>query len=131
MPRAIRRIRHHHEAGGPLKSSVDRVFLSMGSRKRHSTQQIVSLSLFSSLPIFVLTVLGVLSIFSSGCASRKPIADQRQPPPSRPAETPAKTADRAKQAPDFPEAPATSPPAAAVPQRSKPAVTHAPSLVAK
>src|SRR5258708_6851505 len=95
MRRAIHRIRHHHETGGALKSSADRVFLSMGSRKGHSTRRIVSLSPFSSLPIFVLTVLSVLSAFSSGCASRKPIADQRQPPPSQPTETPAKTADRA------------------------------------
>jgi len=99
----------------------------MGSRKRHSTRRIVSLSPFSSLPIFVLTVLSVLSVFSSGCASRKATADRRQPPPSQPTETPAKTADRAKRSTDVPEAPAPSPPVVAVPKRSKPAVTPAPS----
>src|SRR5258708_13151995 len=120
MRRAIRRIRHHHETGGALKSSADRVFLSMGSRKRHSTRRIVSLSPFSSLPIFVLTVLSVLSVFSSGCASRKPTADRRQPPPSQPTETPAKTADRAKRSTDVPEAPATPPPVLPVPQPTHP-----------
>ncbi len=98
----------------------------MGSRKRLSTRQVVSDSLFSSSPLFVLVVLGVLSAFSSGCASRKPIADRRQPPPSQPTETPAKTADRAKRSTDVPETPAT-PPAAAAPKRSKLAPVPAPS----
>jgi len=99
----------------------------MGSRKRHSTRRIVSLSPFSSRPIFVLTVVSVLSVFSSGCASRKPIADQRQPPPSRPTETPAKTADSAKRSTNVPEAPATPPVVAPTAKRSKPAATPAPS----
>ena len=109
-----------------MKSSVDRVFLSMGSRKRTS-RQAVSLSPFSSPPIFVLAVLVVLSAFSSGCASRKPIADRRQPPPSQPTETPAKTADSAKRSTDVPEAPATPPAVAPTAKRSKPAATPAPS----
>jgi len=99
----------------------------MGSRKRHSTRRIVSLSPFSSPPIFVLTVLSVLSVFSSGCASRKPIADQRQPPPSQPAETPAKTADSAKRSTDVPEAPTASPPVVPSPKRSRAAPAPAPS----
>src|SRR5713101_7864552 len=122
MPRAIRRIRHHHETGGAVKSSADRVFLSMGSRKRHSTRRIVSLSPFSSPPIFVLGVLSVLSVFSSGCASRKPTADRRQPPPAQPAETPAKTADSAKRSTDVPETPASPPTAAPAPKRNKAAL---------
>src|SRR5258708_4782978 len=126
IPRAVRGIRQLHDAGGALKSSADRIFLSMGSRKRLSTRQVVSDSLFSSSPLFVLVVLGVLSAFSSGCASRKPIADRRQPPPSQPTETPAKTADRAKRSTDVPETPAT-PPAAAAPKRSKLAPVPAPS----
>jgi len=99
----------------------------MGSRKGYSTRRIVSLSSFSSLPIFVLTVLSVLSVFSSGCASRKPIADQRQPPPSQPTETPTKTADRAKRSTDVPEAPATPPAVTPTAKRGKPAATPAPS----
>jgi len=99
----------------------------MGSRKRHSARRIASLSPFSSLRIFALAVLFVLSAFSSGCASRKPIADQRQPPPSQPTETPAKTADRAKRSTDVPEAPATRPAGATTAKRSKSAATPAPS----
>jgi rare lipoprotein A len=98
----------------------------MGSRKRTS-RQAVSLSPFSSPPIFVLAVLVVLSAFSSGCASRKPIADRRQPPPSQPTETPAKTADSAKRSTDVPEAPATPPAVASTAKRGKPAATPAPS----
>jgi rare lipoprotein A len=93
----------------------------MGSRKRTS-RQAVSLSPFSSPPTFVLAVLSVLSAFSSGCASRKPIADRRQPPPSQPTETPTKTADSAKRSTDVPESPATS-----APKRSKAAAVPAPS----
>jgi rare lipoprotein A len=99
----------------------------MGSRKRHCTWQIVSLSLFSCPLLFVLVVLGVLSPFSSGCASRKPIADRRQPPPSQPAETPAKTAGSAKRSTDVPEAPTASPRVVPPPKRSKPAPVPAPS----
>ncbi len=110
-----------------MKSSADRIFLSLGSRKRHSTWRVISLLFFSYPPIFVLVALGVLSAFSSGCASRKPIADQRQPPPSQPTETPAKTADSAKRSTDVPEPSATSPSAAPTAKRSKPAATPAPS----
>jgi len=99
----------------------------MGSRKRHSWEQIVSLLAFSSPSIFVLAVLSVVSAFSSGCASRKPIADRRQPPPSQPAETPAKIADRAKRSTDVPETPPTSPPAVPAPKRNKPALVPVPS----
>src|SRR5260370_15539949 len=127
MPRAILRIRQLHEAGGALKRSADRVFPSMGSRKRHSWGQIVSLLAFSSPSIFVLAVLSVVPALSSGCASRKPLADRRQPPPSQPAETPAKSADRAKRSTDVPETPPTSPPAVPAPKRNKPALVPVPS----
>jgi rare lipoprotein A len=99
----------------------------MSSRKRHSTRQIVSLSPFSHPPLFVLVVLSALSAFSSGCASRKPIADRGQPPPSQPTETPAKTADSAKRSTDVPEVPTTSPSAVPAPKRSKAAPVPAPS----
>ena len=127
MPPAIRRIRHHHDTGGALKSSADKVFFRMGLRKRHSMRQIVLPSPFSRSPLFVLAVLVVLSVFSSGCASRKPIADRRQPPPSQPTETPAKTANSAKRSTDVTEAPATSPSVVPAPKRNKSAPVPAPS----
>jgi len=99
----------------------------MGLRKRHSMRQIVSPSPFSRSPLFVLAVLLVLSVFSSGCASRKPIADRRQPPPSQPTETPAKTANSAKRSTDVTEVPATSPSAVPAPKRNKSAPLPAPS----
>ena len=127
MPPAIRRIRHHHDTGGALKSSADKVFFRMGLRKRHSMRQIVLPSPFSRSPLFVLAVLVVLSVFSSGCASRKPIADRRQPPPSQPTETPAKTANSAKRSTDVTEAPATSPSVVPAPKRNKSAPVPTPS----
>ncbi len=99
----------------------------MGLRKRHSTRQIVSPSPFSRSPLFVLAVLVVLSVFSSGCASRKPIADRRQPPPSQPTETPAKTANSAKRSTDVTESPATSPSVVPAPKHNKSAPLPAPS----
>jgi rare lipoprotein A len=72
-------------------------------------------------------VLCVLSVFSSGCASRKPVTDRRQPPPVKPSSTPPETADAAKRSTDIPEPPATPPAVGSTPKRSKPAPVPAPS----
>jgi rare lipoprotein A len=56
---------------------------------------------------------------------RKPIADRRQPPPARPAETPPATGEAAKRSTDVPETP--PPTTTPTPRRSKPAPTPAPS----
>ena len=97
--------------------SPDTVSVSLDSRKRVSKQQ--RLSHFSHTPPFVLCALCVLSVTSSGCASRKPIADRRQPPPAQPSETPAEAAESAKRATDIPEAAVPMP--GASPKRRQPA----------
>jgi len=61
----------------------------------------------------------------SGCASRNPIADRRQPPPAQPTETPPETSEAAKRSTDVPEPPANPP--TATPKRGKIAPTPAPS----
>jgi rare lipoprotein A len=127
MPRAILRIRQLHEAGGALKSSAETVSISLDSRKRVSRRQPRYFSHFSHTLLLVLFVLCVVCVYSSGCASRRPIADRRQPPPSQPSETPAGAADAAKRSTDIPE-PAPAPAAAAPsPKRSKPAPAPVPS----
>jgi peptidoglycan lytic transglycosylase len=42
----------------------------------------------------------VLCVYSSGCASRKPIADRRQPAPTQPSPAPPETAEAAKRSTD-------------------------------
>ncbi len=110
-----------------MKGSADTVFVSLASSKRASPRRFQSFGHFSPTPFFVLHVLCALCVLcfnSSGCASRKPIADRRQPPPSQPAETPPKTADSAKRSTDVPETPPTGGPA---PKRSKSAPVPAPA----
>jgi rare lipoprotein A len=126
MPRAIHRILHHHDTGGALKRPTDIASCNLDSRKRVPVRQSFQFSYLPRLVLFVLGVFSILFAFSSGCASRKPIADRRQPPPSQPTETPAKTADSAKRSTDVPEAPAT-PPAATPTAKRKPAPVPAPS----
>ena len=111
-----------------MKISPETVSFSLDSRKRVSKRQLGRLSHFSHTPSFVLcalSALSVLSVNSSGCASRKPIGDRRQPPPAQPSETPAETAESAKRATDTPEA--TVPAPGASPKRSKPAPAPAPA----
>jgi rare lipoprotein A len=130
MPRALRKIRHLHEPGDPLKNSLETVFLSMGSRIRISARQFGPLKYSSSssfFPLCVFCALCVLCVHSIGCASRKPVADRRQPPPAQPTETSPTTAEAAKRSTDVPETPAPPPTAALNPKRSKPAPTPAPS----
>jgi rare lipoprotein A len=78
-----------------------------------------------SFLLCVLCALCALCINSSGCASRKPIADRRRPPPAQPAEAPPGTDESAKRATEVPEKPPTATPS--VSRRSKPAPTPAPS----
>jgi len=101
----------------------------MGSRRRISTRQFGSLkhsSNSSFFPLCALCALCVLCVNSSGCASRKPITDRRQPPPAQPAETPPASAEAAKRSTDVPESPAPPPTVAPTPKRTKPAATPAP-----
>jgi rare lipoprotein A len=113
-----------------LKNSPETVSLSVDSCKRVSWLQLGCLSHFSSRSISVLCALCalcVLCVNSSGCASRKPIADRRQPPPTQPAETPPATEEAVKRSTDVPETPATPPAVTPTPKRSKPALAPAPS----
>jgi rare lipoprotein A len=79
---------------GPGSSSAAKVArnFEIHSGLRHSN----SASLF-------LGVLCALCVCFSGCASRKPVADHRQPPPVQPTETSSSTADAAKRSTEVPE----------------------------
>ncbi len=107
---------------------MERATVSADSRQPVSRSQFRCLSHISRHPFFaryVLCALCALCVSFSGCASRKPIADRRQPPPAQPAETPAGTEEATKRSTDVPEPP---PPATAVsPRRGKPAPAPAPS----
>ncbi len=122
-----RRIRHLHDAGGPLKSSPETVSVILGSRKHVSRRHLRCLSHFSRTPLCVFFVLCVICVYFSGCASRKPIADRRQPPPSQPSDTPEKSAEAAKRSTEMPETPAPQPPTASASKRNRPAATPAPA----
>ena len=96
-----------------MKSSPEPVSVSLDSRERVSPRQLGCLLRFSRAPLFVHFALCLLCVYFSGCASRKPIADRRQPPPAQPSETPTETAEAAKRstdvdAPTVPSAPAPS-----------------------
>jgi rare lipoprotein A len=100
--------------------------VSADSRQRVSQSQFHCLSRLSRSSFCVLCVLCALCalcVNSSGCASRKPIADRRQPPPAQPTETRPSTGEAAKRSTDVPETPPPTP----TPKRSKPAPTPAPS----
>jgi peptidoglycan lytic transglycosylase len=123
---AIRRIRHLDEAGSPLKNSQETVSVGRGTRRRVSRRRSGSLKGFSPT-VCALCALCVLGVNSFGCASRKPIADRRQPSPAQPTETPSASAEAAKRSTDLPGIPVTPPATVATPKRSKPAVAPAPS----
>jgi rare lipoprotein A len=112
-----------------LKSSAETAFAKLGSREHVFLRQPGCRSYFSPPPfsLCVLCALCVLCVNSSGCASRKPIADRRQPPPAQPTETPPSRAESAKRSTDVPETPAPPPTTAPNPKRSKPAPVPAPS----
>ncbi len=109
-----------------MKNSLETVSISLDSRKHVSREQFRYPLHFSFTPLLVFFVLCVICVYFSGCASRKPIADRRQPPPSQPSETPGKSADAAKRSTDVPETPAP-PPTASASKRSRPAPTPAPA----
>jgi rare lipoprotein A len=130
MPRAIRRIRHLHEAGSPLKYSPETVSVNLDSRRRVSKRQLGSLEYSSRAPyslLCVLCALCALCVNCSGCASRKPVADRRQPPPAKPADAPSTRVEAAKRSTDVPEAPAIPPAVVPTPKRNRPGPTPAPS----
>jgi rare lipoprotein A len=113
-----------------LKNSRVSVFFSTGLRRRISTGHSGSLKKFSRsrfFPLSVLCVLCVLCFNFAGCASRKPVADRRQPPPAQPAVTPTASAEAAKRSTDVAETPAPPPTAVPTPKRTKPAPLPAPS----
>jgi rare lipoprotein A len=127
MRRVMRRIRDLHDAGGALKISPETVSVTLGSRRHVFHPQLGCLLKFSCTPLLALCALGLLCVYSSGCAARKPIADRRQPPPVEPSSTPPETADAAKRSTDVPD-PSTTPPAVApVPKKNRPAPVPAPS----
>jgi rare lipoprotein A len=102
--------------------------VSADSRQRVSQSPFVFLSCLSRSPQFVLCVLcGLCALCVSfpGCASRRPIADRRQPPPAQPSEAPPATGEAAKRSTDVPETPTPAPTPA--PKRTKPAPAPAPS----
>jgi rare lipoprotein A len=76
---------------------------------------------------FLLLAICVFCFNASGCASRNPIADRRQPPPAEPSNAPPETAESAKRSTDVPETPATPPAATPAPKRNNPASLPAPS----
>jgi rare lipoprotein A len=110
-----------------LKNPLETVCFTRDSRRRISTRQFDFRKNVSRSRLFPLCALCVLCVNSSGCASRKPIADRRQPPPTQPAETPPASAEAAKRSTDVPETPTPPPTVAAPPKRTKPAPLPAPS----
>src|SRR5438094_4319233 len=118
-----RSLRHRHDPGDALNRSPET--FTLDSRKRVSQRQPGGLnhSRTPALLLCTLSTLGVLSVSSPGCASRKPIADRRQRPPAQPSETPADTAESAKRATGIPEVPAPG----ATAKRNRPAPAPAPS----
>jgi rare lipoprotein A len=113
-----------------LKNSLESVFFSTGSRTRISMRQFVSRRCFSRaslFPLSALCVLFVLCINSTGCASRKPIADRRQPPPAQPTETSPASAEAAKKSTEVSETSPSSPVVGTYPKRTKPVSPSAPS----
>jgi rare lipoprotein A len=56
------------------------------------------------------TLLVLGAVAASGCASRNPIADRRQPPPAQPSPTPSGAEEAAKRSTDIPPGPTPSSP---------------------
>jgi len=110
-----------------LKSSLERLSVLLDSRKHVFRRKNRTLSDSFSPLLFVLSALCVLGVGSSGCASHKPIADRRQPPPAQPTATPPETADAARRSTDLPQPSATPPAAVPGPKKNKTAPLPAPS----
>lgn len=110
-----------------MKSSLERLSVLLDSRKHVFQTKNRNLSDSFSPLLFVLSALCVLGVGSSGCASRKPIADRRQPPPAQPTATPPETADAARRSTDLPQPSATPPAAVPGPKKNKTTPLPAPS----
>jgi rare lipoprotein A len=78
------------------------------------------------LPFWLFCALGMVCVLYSGCGSRRPVLNRRQPPPTQPAETPADTADAAKRSTDIPDASKIPEVPGVASKRNKPATTPAP-----
>jgi peptidoglycan lytic transglycosylase len=104
----------------PARSGSSRRVLRVDLRSRHTP---------SKRHLFVRGLCGLCLLCAciSGCASRNPIADRRQPPPAEPSNTPPETAESAKRATDVPGIPATPSAVTLAPKRSKPTPLSAPS----
>jgi rare lipoprotein A len=74
-------------------------------------------------PLYIPALVFLLML--SGCASRNPVADRRQPPPAQPTDTPPATSEAAKRSTDVPETPTNLP--APATKRGKIAPIPAPS----
>ena len=112
-----------------MKSSAETAIVKLDWRERVSPRQPGWRSYFSHPPLSLLgalCALCVLSVNFSGCASRKPVADGRQPPPAQPTETSPASAEAAKRSTDVPETPAIPPAVAPATKRNKPAPAPAP-----
>jgi len=110
-----------------LKSPLERFSVLLDSRKHVFQRKTRNLSHSFSPRLFFLCAVCVLSVSSYGCASRKPIADRRQPPPAQPTATPPETADAARRSTDLPQPSATLPAGVPVPKKNKSAPVPAPS----
>jgi rare lipoprotein A len=110
-----------------LKSSLERLSVLLDSHKHVFQRKNRNLSHSFRPRLFFLCAVCVLSVSSSGCASRKPIADRRQPPPAQPTATPPETADTARRSTDLPQPSATPPAGLPVPKKNKTAPAPAPS----
>jgi len=110
-----------------LKISPETVSVTLDSRRHVFHPQLGCFLNFSCTPLLALCALGLLCVYSSGCAARKPIVDRHQPPPVEPSSTPAETADAAKRSTDVPDPSATPPAVASVPKKNKPAPAPVPS----
>jgi len=104
----------------PATTGSNRGILQFEFRTRHTPSR-------RSLFVRGLCALFVFCAGISGCASRNPIADRRQPPPVGPSSTPPETAESAKRSADVPETPATPPAATPAPKRNRSATLPAPS----
>jgi rare lipoprotein A len=82
---------------------------------------------FTFFKFSLLGVCCVAFLLSTGCGSRRPIVNRRQPPPAQPTETSTDTAEAAKRSTDVPDAPVTPAAPPATPKRNKPASAPAPS----
>jgi rare lipoprotein A len=116
----IRRSLPPHDAGPPLRDSLESISAKLSPANWVSFSELRRWRHFLWLSSLLreFCVLCALCVGFSGCASRNPIADRRQPPPAHPTETPASTENAAKRSTDVSET-AAAPVSAS--KRNKPA----------